>query len=76
MPWLTIAWAWLFIKTEIVAESGEPPSCETVMELLMYWFTMGFALYVVHRRYSEISSWDRKMLDLEKHKMEDSITTI
>ena len=38
---------------------------------------MGFALYVVHRRYHELSAWDRKLAGLEKYSekyMEDEIS--
>ena len=70
-----MTWALLFVTTWTVAESVEPPSCETVMKLLVYWSTTGFALYVVHRRYNELSAWDRKMYDLEKD-MEGSIATV
>ena len=75
MLWFTMTWALLIITTQTVAESVEPPSCETIMKLVVYYFTTAFALYVVHRRFNELRAWDRKMARLEKD-MEDSITSV
>ena len=74
MFWFSVTWALLIITTVTVAESVEPFSCEKAWKFVVYWLTTGFALYVVHRRYNELSAWDRKVFELEKD-MEDSVTT-